>query len=74
MKKYLGIFLSLFIFTTIGLSIYQKITKKEVSAKSRRISCQKKTTTFEKIIDKDLAIKAIKLLKSGNYNLHQQLA
>lgn len=48
---------------------YGIITKKESSSikKEKRVPCQKKTITFEKISNKELAKEAIALLENGNY-------
>jgi hypothetical protein len=41
--------------------------------KQKRLSCQTKTTTFEKIANKQLAQEAIKLLESSNYIIKSRI-
>ena len=72
-KKYLGIFIAVFLITAIGYSIYEQMNKEPMSAKSKRIPCQKKTTTFEKIIKPQFVLEAQKLLKDGQYTLESSM-
>ena len=54
-----------FLIYMIGQSIYIQITKEPISAKAKRLPCQKKVTTFESCyIPKDIA-KAQKLIEAG---------
>lgn len=59
-------FVIVFIITFFGYGIYSKNSNDPIK-KEKRVKCQETTTTFEKISNKDLASKAIALLKSGNY-------
>ncbi|WP_320033796.1 hypothetical protein [Halarcobacter sp.] len=54
---------------------YGIITKKDNDPlkKEKRVPCQKTTTTFEKIANKNLANKAIKLLESGNFIIKSRI-
>ncbi|MGB6328827.1 MAG: hypothetical protein WBF48_07855 [Halarcobacter sp.] len=51
-----------------GYGIYQNLDQAKIK-KELRVSCQKKTTTFENISNKELIPKAIELLKSNNYKV-----
>ncbi|MEA3384666.1 MAG: hypothetical protein U9Q20_08385 [Campylobacterota bacterium] len=66
MKKYIGIFVSVFILTLIGNSIYEEMTKDETPGKAKRLECQKSVTTFERGFSNDDIKTAQDLLKSGN--------
>jgi len=48
MKKYIGIFIVVFVGYMIGNSIYIQINKDPTPGKAKRFPCQAKTTTFEK--------------------------
>lgn len=41
--------------------------------KEKRVPCQNKTVTFEKIANKDLANEAVELLESGNYIIKSRI-
>jgi hypothetical protein len=69
-KIFYGIMLAIFLYIA-GSSIYTSMTKKEL--KSSRISCQKKTLTFETFRKPSLIPKAIEMLKSGNYKLDSEI-
>lgn len=60
----------LVLFFTYGI-----ITKKETNPlkKEKRVTCQKKTITFEKIHDKENSKVAIKLLKSSNFLIKSRI-
>ncbi len=73
MKKYLGIFIIIFLLSAIGLSIYQEATKEPISVKANRLSCQKELTTFEKVLDKSKITIAQQLLQSGNITLSSDI-
>ncbi len=47
--------------------------EKTNSKKKKRVSCQEKTITFEKISNKNLAKDAITLLKTGNYTIKSRI-
>lgn len=65
MNKFI-FFVIVFVVTFFGYGIYSKNANDPIK-KEKRVKCQEKTTTFEKISNKDLAKDAIDLLKSGNY-------
>jgi len=67
MKKYIGIFISVFLLVIVGNSIYTQINKKPISAKAKRLPCQKITTSFEKAFDKDGIKKGQLQLEAGNF-------
>jgi hypothetical protein len=72
-KNYIGIFIAIFLVSAIGFSAYEQANKTKVSAKLKRINCQEKTTTFEKIVSKKLIIKSQELLKSKNYKIESKI-
>ncbi len=67
-------FILLLIFI-IGFFTYGIVTKESNNPikKQKRLSCQTKTTTFEKIANKQLAQEAIKLLESSNYIIKSRI-
>ncbi|TLP35163.1 hypothetical protein [Arcobacter arenosus] len=67
-------FILLLIFI-IGFFTYGIVTKEsnDPIKKQKRLSCQTKTTTFEKIANKQLAQEAIKLLESSNYIIKSRI-
>lgn len=69
-KIYYLIPISIVLFFAYGI-----ITKKETNPlkKEKRVSCQKKTITFEKIHDKNKAKEAIKLLETSNYTIKSRI-
>ena len=66
MNKILPIIL-LVLFSTIFYSIYTE------AAKSKRLECQSKTTTFEKIFIENSIKEAINSLESNNYELKSDI-
>ena len=65
MKNYLLFIVIIF----VGFIFYAVLTQVSKSSKSKRVECQTKTTTFEKIfLDKPIE-EAIKVLKNGNYKI-----
>lgn len=66
------IFILIFI---VGFFTYGIVTKEsnDPIKKQKRLSCQTKTTTFEKIANKQLAQEAIKLLESSNYIIKSRI-
>jgi len=62
--------IAIILFFTYGI-----ITKKETNPlkKEKRLSCQKKTVTFEKITNKALLNEAISLLESDNYIIKSRI-
>ena len=65
MKNYLLFIVIIF----VGFIFYAVLTQVSKSSKSKRVECQTKTTTFEKIfLDKPVE-EAIKVLKNGNYKI-----
>lgn len=73
MKKNLSIFILFFLLSGIGFSIYQELTKKPISFKAQRLSCQQYTTTFEKILNKEAIKKAQNLLQTHNYTFSSSI-
>jgi len=67
MTRVLYFFLALFI-VAISYGVYTQVTKESI--KSKRVVCQNKTTTFERIYSKQNIQKAKKLLLTSNYDLH----
>ncbi len=72
-KKYLGIFVTLFLISAIGFSVYEQLNKPKMSAKSKRIPCQIKTTTYERVLQIDQIKEGQKLLLSGNYKIKSKI-
>ena len=73
MKKYISIVAILLIILVIGYGLYEDIQKQNLSAKSMRISCQKKVTVFERIYD-DTNIKLMQAkLENANYLLSSSI-
>ena len=65
MKNYLLFIVIIF----VGFIFYAVLTQVSKSSKSKRVECQTKTTTFEKIfLDKPIA-EAIEIFKEGNYKI-----
>ena len=60
----------LILFTIFFYSVYKEVTK---SAKSKRLECQSKTTTFEKIFIENPIKEAIKFLESNNYEIKSDI-
>ena len=65
MKKYLLFILVLF----LGFTFYAVLTQVSKSSKSKRVECQTKTTTFEKIFTDKPVTESIKFFKEGNYKI-----
>ncbi|RXJ90802.1 hypothetical protein CRV01_06545 [Arcobacter sp. CECT 8983] len=65
MKKLLLLIFVIALFFAYG--IYEQVNKKTI--KSKRLTCQEKTTTFEKISNKEKIKEAIELLKSQNIEI-----
>jgi len=64
-KNYLYGFVSVAILAFVAILIYETISPKN-SAKSKRIECQKQSTTFERVYAPEAIDETIKALKSGN--------
>lgn len=69
MKKIVTLIIVLLIIT-IGLSIYKQIKK---DLKIKRVECQEKTITFEKLYKKESVGRAIQLLQTHNYLIHTNI-
>ena len=52
-----------------GLLFYVILTQVSKSSKSKRVECQTKTITFEKIFTEKPILEAVKQLKLGNYEI-----
>ncbi len=74
--RYIKIFvwLALVVFLIlVAKDIYKTVTTKKATATTKRVSCQTKSTTFEKINDINQTTIAQKLLVSGNYILESEI-
>jgi hypothetical protein len=60
----------LVIITFVAYGVYKQANK---SIKTKRIECQSKTTTFEKILIEEPIKEAIKSLKTNNYTLNSSI-
>ena len=69
MRKYLLLILILF----LGFTFYTVLTQVSKSSKSKRVECQTKTTTFEKIFMDKPVKESIELLKKGNYQVDSNI-
>ncbi|NVJ52706.1 MAG: hypothetical protein HWD90_03365 [Campylobacteraceae bacterium] len=69
MKKLLLLIFVIALF--FGYGIYEQVNKKTI--KSKRLTCQEKTTTFEKIANKNKIKEAINLLKTQNIDLKSDI-
>ncbi len=67
MKKYISTFIIVFIVVFIGIEIYTQVTKEKVSSKAKRLPCQAKVTSFERMYDIKELQKTRELLQTGNY-------
>ncbi|WP_050989848.1 hypothetical protein [Arcobacter sp. L] len=56
-----------------SLIFYAVFTKASHSAKSKRVECQIKTTTFEKIFVEEPIKEAIQAFKAGNYEINSSI-
>jgi len=68
MKKYIYIVLIGVLCYFIGESIYVEMTKDSTPGKAKRLECQKKVTTFERVFDKEEIINFQETIKSGSIN------
>jgi len=68
-------FFILILIFIVGFFSYGLLTKKsnDPIKKEKRLTCQTKTTTFEKISNKQLAQEAIELLESSNYIIKSRI-
>lgn len=64
-KNILLLILALF----LGFAFYAVLTQVSKSSKSKRVECQTKTITFEKIFTEKPILEAVKQLKLGNYEI-----
>lgn len=69
MKKLVSIIIVLLL-TTIGFSIYKQIKK---DLKLKRVECQEKTITFEKLYYQNKIERALKLLQTHNYIIESEI-
>lgn len=65
MKNYLLFIVILF----LGFTFYAVLTQTSKSSKSKRVECQTKTITFEKIFVEKPIKEAIEIFKEGNYKI-----
>ena len=56
--------------TFVAYGVYKQANK---SMKTKRVECQSKTTTFEKIFVENPIIEAINSLKSNNYTINSSI-
>jgi len=66
MKKYIIVFIVVFIGYLVGNSIYTEMSKDKTPGKAKRLACQKATTTFERGFGIDEIKVAQNLLIEGN--------
>jgi len=66
MNKYIRILLGLLILYFVGESIYSEIQKDKTPGKAKRLSCQKKVTSFERGISNPDILYAQNLIEHGN--------
>lgn len=69
MKKLVSLIIVLLI-ATIGFSIYKQIKK---DLKIKRVECQEKTITFEKIYHQNRVEQALRLLQTHNYRIESEI-
>jgi hypothetical protein len=69
MNKILPIIL-LILITFVSYGVYKQANK---SVKTKRLECQAKTTTFERIFVEEPIKEAINSLKSNNYNINSSI-
>ena len=66
MKKYITVFIVVFIGYFVGNSIYNEMTKDKTPGKVKRLSCQKKVTSFERAYSNPDIKYAQSLIEHGN--------
>ena len=66
MKKYAQIFIIILIGYLIGDSIYTEMTKDKTPGKTKRLACQEKVTTFERVFSNPEVKHAQRLIEHGN--------
>lgn len=71
MNKFFTV-LILLILSFVGYGVYSKI-EEDNKKNEKRVICQEKTVTFEKIVNKNLINEAIKLLETKNYNIKSRI-
>lgn len=69
-KVYYSLIFSLVLFFTYGILTKEN---KDITKKEKRVSCQKKTVTFEKIGNKNFINNAIELLQTNNYLIQSRI-
>jgi len=72
MKKYLSVFIGVFLVVGLANSIYTQMTKEPPSSagKAKRLPCHMKLTTFERCYDKEALKKAQYILTTGNFDFN----
>ncbi len=63
----------IFLISLLCFISYTVFTKISQSAKTKRVECQTKTTTFEKIFIEEPIKEAILALKNGNYEINSSI-
>ncbi len=71
--RYIKVMLIVFLASLVLIWLFNQTTNKTVSPKSKRLDCQSKSTTFEKVYDKNLTIEAQELLTTGNYIIKSEI-
>jgi len=69
MKKYIGVFVTVFLLVMIGNSVYTQMNKDKTPGKAKRLPCQAKVTTFERGFNNAEIKIAQALLESGNVSV-----
>ena len=65
--------LPIILLCVIGFVSYSVYTQANKSAKTKRLECQSKTTTFERIFTEEPITEAIKSFKSNNYTIKSNI-
>ena len=65
--------LPIILLAIIGFVSYGVYTQANKSIKTKRLECQSKTTTFERIFTEEPIIEAIKSFKSNNYTIKSNI-
>lgn len=72
-KKYVGVFVIVFIVYMLGDSIYTEMNKDKTPGKAKRIECQKKVVTFERIFDNTQIQEAQNQIREGKINFSSDI-
>jgi len=73
MKKYLRVFIIVFIGYFVGDSIYSEMSKDKIPGKAKRLPCQKKVTSFERGFSNEDIIYAQRLIEHGSISFSSRI-